>query len=270
MPFIDVCNEAHGTSLAGLTRITLNRPDRHNAFNDVMIDEMIDAFRAAGSDPGCRVVLLQAYGKNFSAGADVQWMKSMAKLSHKQNKDDAERLAELMHAVYTLPKLVVAKVQGASYGGALGLISACDIAVGIQGATFCLSEVKIGLVPAVISPYVIEAIGVRNARRYMVSAESFSCEQAKEFGLLHEVMQVEEVDDWIHTLVGKVRVNGPQATAQCKKLIQDVAHKSISEATIDHTARLIADLRVSDEGQEGLSAFLQKRQASWVTGGKPS
>lgn len=262
MEFVTVSTDS------GVTFITMNRPELHNAFNNQMIGEMTEAFRAAGGDHQCRVVVLQAEGKNFSAGADLNWMKSMAALSREQNQSDAMQLAELMHTVYTLPKMVIAKVQGASFGGALGLISACDVAFAAQGAKFCLSEVKIGLAPAVISPYVVEAIGLRNARRYMLSAEVFDAGKAHALGLIQEHYDsIESLDAAVASLAKQVAQNGPQAVAQCKQLIRDIAYQPIGDQTKILTANLIAEIRVSEEGQEGLSAFLQKRTPAWQESG---
>lgn len=252
----------------GITLITMNRPALHNAFNDQMIAELTGAFDDAAQDSSCRVVVLQAEGKNFSAGADLNWMKGMAALSQQENRDDAGRLAALMHRVYTMPKLVIAKVQGASYGGALGLVSACDIAVGATNASFCLSEVKIGLAPAVISPYVIEAIGIRQSRRYMLSAEVFKAETAQAMGLLHEVVAPEELSERVMALADLAAQNGPNAVSGCKQLIHAISRQSIGESTMDTTANLIAELRVSEEGQEGLAAFLEKRTPAWRTSGE--
>lgn len=243
--------------------ITMNRPKLHNAFNDQMILELTEAFKQAGSDDGCRVVVLQAAGKNFSAGADLNWMKSMATLTKEENRTDAMQLAELMHVVYSLPKVVIGKVVGASYGGALGLITACDIAVAASGATFCLSEVRIGLAPAVISPYVIEAMGIKNARRYMLSAEVFNAEQANAMNVVNQVVAADELDQEVMNLANLIAKNGANAVARCKQLIQDIGKASIGENSKAITAEVIADIRVSAEGQEGLAAFLEKREPAW-------
>lgn len=248
---------------SGIITISMNRPSLHNAFNDQMIVELTAAFNIAAKDSECRVVILQSEGKNFSAGADLNWMKSMATLTRNQNRDDAMRLAQLMHTVYTLPKMVIAKVKGASYGGALGLISACDVAFADSRATFCLSEVKIGLAPAVISPYVIEAMGLRNARRYMLSAEVFDAQVAQNIGVVHEVCDLSILDETVMKFAGNASQNGPEAVQHCKQLVQSIAHETIGSQTNMLTADVIADLRVSEEGQEGLAAFLQKRSPAW-------
>jgi len=251
-----------------ITFITMNRPSIHNAFDDQMIEELTGAFETAAQDDACRVVVLQAEGRNFSAGADLNWMKSMASLSREDNEIDALKLAGLMHCVYTLPKMVIAKVVGASFGGALGLISACDVAFADTDATFCLSEVKIGLVPAVISPYVIESMGIRNARRFMLSAEVFDTETAVKSGLIQGVFPTDQLDSEVVALANVAAKNGPRATAQCKQLINAIAHERIGDKTITHTAELIAKIRVSEEGQEGLTSFLEKRPPAWRVKGE--
>ena len=260
MDFITVSQQS------AITFITMNRPALHNAFNDQMIAEMTSAFLDAGRDSSCRVVVLQSEGKHFSAGADLNWMKNMAGLTREENRADAMRLAELMYTVYTLPKMVIAHVKGASYGGALGLICACDVAFAERDATFCLSEVKIGLAPAVISPYVIEAMGMRNARRFMLSAEVFNAQLATALGVVHEVCDAMEVESRIRDYAAAATQNGPNAVQQCKQLIQSIGHDKIGAHTSSVTADLIAELRVSEEGQEGLTAFLQKRIPSWRSG----
>lgn len=247
----------------GIIRITMNRPQVHNAFNDQMIQELLNAFELVEEDSECRVVVLEANGKSFSAGADLNWMKSMAKMDFNENKADAEQLAKLMNGVYHLSKPVIAKVHGASYGGALGLIAACDLAVADEGAQFCLSEVKIGLVPAVISPYVVEAIGARNAKRYMQTAEVFSAQKAHDMGLLHEVVISENLDNAVSQWAKQISGNSPKAVSAAKELINTIANKPIDADAIDFTSELIAQIRVSEEGQEGLSAFLEKRKPSW-------
>lgn len=257
MEFVVVSNQPP------VTKISMNRPSLHNAFNDQMIAELTSAFKAAAADDRCRVVILQSEGKHFSAGADLNWMRSMATLTREQNREDAMRLADLMHTVYSLPKIVVAKVKGASYGGALGLISACDIAFADSTATFCLSEVKIGLAPAVISPYVIQAMGLRNARRYMLSAEVFDAHAAQSVGVVHDVCAPTVLDEMVMNFADKVSQNGPNAVRHCKQLIQSIAYEAIGDRTNILTTDVIAELRVSEEGQEGLSAFLHKRSPAW-------
>lgn len=249
---------------SGLATITLNRPDVHNAFNDVIIERLIAAIDTCHNHKDVRVVLLQSIGKNFSAGADLNRMKSMAGLNHEENKRDAAGLARLMEKLYRLNKPVVTRVQGKSFGGALGLISCSDIVVAADNASFCLSEVRIGLVPAVISPYVVRAMGQRMASRYFLTAETFDAQQAHAFGLVHEVCGEDSLDDTVQTLVKALLNNGPQVVAKAKALVHYVAENQIDEVTIHHTTELIADIRVSPEGQEGLSAFLEKRKPTWT------
>lgn len=247
----------------GVATITLNRPDVHNAFNDSIITRFIAAIDTCHNHDDVRVVVIRSTGKNFSAGADLAWMKSMAALNHEENKKDATALAQLMEKLYRLDKPVIARVQGKSFGGAIGLIACSDIVVTETNAAFCLSEVKIGLVPAVISPYVVRAMGARIARRYFMTAEKFDAHQALAFGLVHEVCQANDLDEQVNKLITSILGNGPQAVSKAKALVQYVAETHIDPVTINHTTELIADIRVSPEGQEGLGAFLEKRKPAW-------
>lgn len=249
----------------GVAWLTLNRPEVHNAFDDVMIGQIIDALGATERDPEVRALVVRANGKNFSAGADLAWMKRMAQNSHQQNLEDAGQLAQLMERLNNHSKPTIALVQGAAFGGAVGLAACCDIVVAVREARFCLSEVKIGLIPAVISPYVIRAIGERQSRRYFITAEAFDAVTAQQFGLVHEVADsAEQLAEIADKLLAQLSRNSPQAITRAKDLIYAVSHKPIDRAVIDDTARRIADIRVSAEGQEGLSAFLSKRQPNWV------
>ncbi len=250
----------------GALRICINRPALHNAFNDHVIGLLIAAFDIAATNDQVRVVILQSEGKNFSAGADLNWMKSMAQLNLEENRQDAAELARLMHVIYACPKPVIARIQGASFGGALGLIACSDIAIATNNARFCLSEVKIGLVPAVISPYVSKAIGARAAQRYFITAEQFNADKALQLGLLHEVVNDESIDNVVNTIAETLVANGPQAVAAAKTLAHYVSDNAINDTTITYTTDLIAKIRVSSEGQEGLSAFLEKRKANWNKG----
>lgn len=247
----------------GLATLTLNRPAVKNAFNDDMIAEMTHAICACGDDPQVRLLLLRSSGSDFSAGADLQWMKSMAKMSQAENRADAEKLSQLMHRLYTCPKPTLVRVQGAAFGGALGLIACCDMAIGTTDARFCLSEVKLGLVPAVISPYVIKAIGSRHANRYFLTAEMFDAPRAAEMGLLSACCADTALDEQIQQIVSAVLRNGPQAVQEARQLIRHVEGQPIDDRLRQHTAHLIARVRVSPEGQEGLSAFLEKRTPAW-------
>ena len=247
----------------GVAFITLNRAEKHNAFDDTMIAGLTTLFKQAGSDSKVRVVVLQANGKSFSAGADLNWMKRMAEYSYEENHRDAMALATMLQTLYTLPKPTIARVQGAAFGGAVGLIACCDMAVGSKLSKFCLSEVKIGLIPATISPYVIEALGVRICKRYFQTAEVFSSRRARRLGLLSESVTEDELDGTINDIVNALLKNGPLAVAGVKSLISDVAHKPVDEALMQQTSQRIAEIRVSEEGQEGLHAFLEKRPAKW-------
>lgn len=245
----------------GVARLSLNRPDVHNAFDDVMIAELIEALNSAENDDAVRVLVLQSAGKNFSAGADLNWMRSMAEKDYQQNIDDAGELSLLMQRLDELSKPTIALVQGAAFGGAVGLAACCDMVLAQPKTSFCLSEVKIGLIPAVISPYVVKAIGERQSRRYMLTAERFFAEQALALGLVHRIVDDFEpaLAEWLDALLN----NSPQALDACKSLIANVGSRPVEASVRKHTIEAIAKIRVSDEGQEGLSAFLEKRPAAW-------
>jgi methylglutaconyl-CoA hydratase len=247
----------------GVAFVTLNKPNKHNAFDDKMIALLTDCFKQAGDDAQVRALVLGAKGKSFSAGADLNWMQRMAGYSHAENEYDAMALATMLQTLYTLPKPTIARVQGAAFGGAVGLVACCDIAIGSKLSKFCLSEVKIGLIPATISPYVIEAMGARICRRYFQTAEVFSAQRARRLGLLSESVTEEELDDTIDQIIGNVIKNGPHAVAHAKQLVREVHHQPITPELMQRTSKMIADIRVSDEGQEGLHAFLEKRPAQW-------
>ncbi len=251
------------TDARGVARLTLNRPEVHNAFNDALIAEMTKALHALNADPAVRVVLLASGGKSFSAGADLNWMRAMAGYGQAENLRDAEALGQLMHRLDSLEKPTIALVQGAAFGGGVGLVACCDIAIAATRATFCLSEVKLGLIPAVISPYVVGAMGARAARRYFLTAERFSAEEAMRLGLIHQVVEEEELDAAADRIIGDILTAGPQAVQESKALIAAVANRPVDHAIRQDTAERIARIRASAEGQEGLSAFLEKRPASW-------
>lgn len=249
----------------GIAQLTLNRPEVHNAFDDDVINQLISCLKEVSDSTAVRALILRSNGKNFSAGADLAWMKRMAQNSHQENLEDAGRLAELMERLNSLNKPTIGLVQGAAYGGAVGLAACCDIVIASAEAQFCLSEVKIGLIPAVISPYVVRAIGERQSRRYFLTAEPFSAEQACDFGLVHEVVATSELlSDAAARFTKQLRKNSPQGMHAAKELIFAVSSKVIDPAVIDDTAQRIADIRVSAEGQEGLSAFLEKRKPNWI------
>lgn len=247
-----------------VARITLDNPDKRNAFDDTIIASLTQAFENVGGDTEIRVVVLQAAGKHFSAGADLNWMRAMGQLDEQQNRDDALKLARLMQAIDQCPKPVVARVQGAAFGGALGLICAADMAVAADNARFCLSEVKLGIIPAVISPYVVRAIGARQANRYFMTAEVIPADRAQALGIAHEVAAEAELDSAVGRLVEALLSGGPAAQIACRDLIARVNDGAIDEAMLEDTAARIARLRTSAEGQEGLSAFLEKRSPNWM------
>lgn len=250
---------------SGVAELVINRPEVHNAFDDDVIAQLIGKLEAVSEDPEVRVLVLRSNGKNFSAGADLAWMKRMAKNSHQENIEDAGQLARLMKVLNDLNKPTIGLVQGAAYGGAVGLAACCDIVIAAESSSFCLSEVKIGLIPAVISPYVVRAIGERQSRRYFATAEVFTAREAQQFGLVHEVVATPELlDDACRRFVNTLRRNSPQAMHAAKELIFAVSSKVIDQDVIDDTARRIADIRVSDEGQEGLGSFLEKRKPNWI------
>lgn len=249
----------------GVATITLNRPHKHNAFDDVLIKELTELFKQAGTDNQVRVLVLAANGKSFCAGADANWMKRMAGYSFEENVADARALATMLHTLNTLPKPTVAKVQGSAFGGAVGLIACCDMAIGSKMSKFCLSEVKLGLIPATIAPYVIDAMGKRTTRRYFTTAEVFSARRARRLGLLSEAVTEEELDSTVDELIEQLLKNSPDALSAAKKLIFDIAdHNGDDEELMEKTSLRIATIRVSEQGQEGLSAFLEKRRPNWI------
>ncbi|WP_231759975.1 enoyl-CoA hydratase/isomerase family protein [Microbulbifer elongatus] len=248
----------------GVATVTLNRPEIHNAVDDDLIRQLGETFDNLARSGGVRALILASNGKNFSAGADLNWMKRMADYTEEQNRTDAATLAAMLHKLDNFPAPTIARVQGAAFGGAVGLVSCCDIAVAAERASFCLSEVKIGLLPATISPYVINAIGTRQARRYFVTAERFSAERAKEIGLVSEVVQEAELDLTVQKLVNSITDNGPNAVTMAKQLAMSMSNRVVNDELQGQTSALIAAVRVSPEGQEGLSAFLEKRAPSWM------
>lgn len=249
----------------GVATVTLDNPAKHNAFDDTIIAELTAAFTAVDKNPAVRVMVLASSGRSFSAGGDLNWMKRMASYSHEENLQDAQALAKLLHVLNFMGKPTIARIQGAALGGAVGLVSCCDMAVATERASFSLSEVKIGLMPATISPYVVAAMGQRACRRYFTTAERFSAEEALRLGLVAQVMADEEaLDTAVAALVEQLLANSPAAVAAAKKLVFEVADQVIDETLIAMTCERIADIRASAEGQEGLSAFLEKRSPQWI------
>ena len=245
--------------------VTLNNPEKHNAFDDVLINDLTMAFQSLDTNIAVRAVILSAVGKSFSAGADLNWMKRMSTYSEEENFRDAMALGELMRTLHGLSKPTIARVQGAAYGGGVGLVACCDIAVGTQAASFSLSEAKLGLIPAVISPYVSNAIGERAAHRYFLTAERFDAAEAFRLGLLHELATTDDtMDDKINDIVTALLNCGPQAIKEGKSLIAAVANRPIDADIIADTAQRIARVRASVEGKEGVNAFLEKRKAGWI------
>ena len=248
----------------GVATIWMNRPDVHNAFNEALIAELTDACRQLDADDSVRVVVLAGRGKSFSAGADLNWMRRAADASVEANLADARKLAGMLRALAELTKPTIARVQGAALGGGMGLASACDICVASTTASFATSEVKFGIIPSAISPYVLRAIGARQAGRYFQTAERISAAEAKALGLAHEVVAPEELDARVAEIVAALLVGGPKSQAAAKDLIRAVADQPVSDAVVEDTARRIAELRATPEAKEGLAAFLDKRPAAWV------
>lgn len=248
----------------GVALVWLNRPARRNAMDDRMIAELTDAFERAIDDDEVRMIVLAGRGDAFCAGADLQWMKRAREFTAQQAHEDSMRMARLLRLIHESPKPTVARVHGAAFAGGMGLVAACDIAIAGTEATFCLSEVKLGLIPAMISPYVLRAIGEARARRYFLTAEVFDAAEAYRIGFVHDIVQHEELDGRVNSLLGQLVLGGPKALAQAKQLIRDVAGRPIDDALLADTAARIAAVRASDEGQEGIASFFERRRPSWV------
>jgi len=246
------------------TEVWLNRPEVRNAFNDAMIAELTQAFAAIARDRRVRVVLLAAQGKAFCAGADLNWMRAMADYSWDQNRADAQGLADMLWTLDQCPVPIVGRLQGDCYAGGMGLAAVCDVRLASQSMQFCLSEARLGLMPATISPYVVRAMGASAARRYFVTSERFSATQAQAMGLVHEVSAPDALDASTEAMLDTLIANGPDAVRACKRLVRDVEGRPIDEALRGETARRIADIRASDEGKEGLQSFLNKRAPNWL------
>jgi methylglutaconyl-CoA hydratase len=249
------------TTIQGaIATVTLNRPDVRNAFNDETIAALTQTFTELGGSDAVRCIVLAANGKVFCAGADLNWMRRMADYSHTENVADAMGLATMLNTIYTCPKPVVARVQGACFAGGVGLVAACDAAFAVESATFCLSEVKLGLIPATIGPYVIQAMGARAARRYFVSAEVFAAGVAQEYGLVSSVCaDIAALDAAVNTFAAQCVANAPQAMAQAKRLVQDYAGYEIDAVLVEDSAQRIASVRSGAEAKAGIAAFLSKQ-----------
>jgi methylglutaconyl-CoA hydratase len=247
-----------------VARVWLNRPEVRNAFNEEVIAALTATFAELAKDEALRVVVLGAHGKAFCAGADLNWMKAMAGYSWEENRADAQKLADMLWTLDQCPVPIVGCIQGDCYAGGMGLVAVCDVLVAVEGATFCLSEARLGLLPATISPYVVRAMGQSAARRYMVTAERFSASQAHAMGMVHELATPETLNEKVDGMVRTLVANGPHAVRACKRLVRDVSGVPISEALRAETARRIADIRASEEGREGVQSFLNKRKPSWL------
>jgi methylglutaconyl-CoA hydratase len=250
----------------GLTTVTLNRPEVRNAFNDEVITELTAVFLELGKRPEVRCIVLAGNGPSFCAGADLNWMKRMAGYTREQNLEDASALARMLETIYRCPKPTIARVHGDAYAGGTGLVAACDIAVAADTVTFCLSETRLGLIPATISPYVVRAMGARAAHRWFLTAERFSAQEAHRIGYVHEVVPAEQLDAKVHEIAAALVNAGPEAVKLTKQLVHDVAEREITHSLIRRTAEGIADVRVSDEGREGIRSFLEKRKPNWLLG----
>lgn len=246
-----------------VARLTLARPDKHNAFDEPLITELSEALARVGDDDAIRVVVLAAQGESFCAGADLEWMRRAAAYDQARNLEDARALARLMHVLDTLPKPTIARVHGAAIGGGVGLVACCDIAVAGEAAVFALSEVRLGLIPSVISPYVVAAIGARASRRYFLTGERFAVAEAHRLGLVHHIAADDDLDQSVEDIVAAVLKGGPAAVAEAKDLVRRVAGGPMDAALIDDTAVRIARVRAGDEAREGIAAFLERRAPSW-------
>ncbi len=249
---------------AGVATITLSQPEIRNAFSDVVIAEITDAFAAVGQRDDVRAVVLAAEGPAFCAGANLNWMRAMADYSRAENLADAGKLAAMLDTIYRCPHPTIARVQGDVYAGGMGLVSACDMAVAVEGARFCLSEVKIGLIPATIAPYVLRAMGARAGQRYFLTGERFDAAEALRIGFVHQVVPADALDSAVDGLLKHLLSAGPAAVRACKRLVQDVAEREINAALVADTVERIADIRASAEGKEGVQAFLNKRKPNWL------
>jgi methylglutaconyl-CoA hydratase len=247
-----------------VAQVWLDRPDVRNAFNDEVIAELTEAFGTLGADGALRAIVLGGRGKAFCAGADLTWMRAMADYTWEQNRADAQRLADMLYTIYSCPLPVIGRIQGDCYAGGVGLAAACDVVVATEGVHFCLSEARLGLLPATIGPYVVRALGEQASRRYFVTAERFDALTAQRLGFVHEVCSVEALDTKVDEIAALIVANGPAAVKACKQLVKDVAGMPITDALRTETARRIADTRASDEGREGVQSFLQRRAPNWT------
>ncbi|MFN5156786.1 MAG: enoyl-CoA hydratase/isomerase family protein [Betaproteobacteria bacterium] len=246
-----------------VAEVWLNRPEVRNAFNDGVIAELTAAFRALGAEPGLRAIVLGGRGKAFCAGADLSWMARMAGYTWDENRTDAAALAEMLHTVWACPLPVLGRVHGDCYAGGVGLAAVCDVLVAAETVNFCLSEARLGLLPATIGPYVVRALGEQASRRYFTTAQRFGAPRAAALGFVHECVPADQLDAACAAIVDAWVANGPAAVKACKRLVQDVAARPVDAELRAETARRIADIRASDEGREGIAAFLGKREPGW-------
>jgi methylglutaconyl-CoA hydratase len=251
------------TRQGAVARVFLNRPDVRNAFNDAVIAELTAAFRELGADTSLRAIVLGGHGKAFCAGGDLNWMRAMADYSWQQNRADAQGLADMLWTLYTCPVPLVGRVHGDCYAGGVGLAAVCDVLVAAEGMHFCLSEAKLGLLPATIGPYVVRALGEQASRRYFISAERFGAAEAHRLGFVHELASAETIDAKVDAIVQALVANGPAAVKASKQLVKDLAGQPLTAELRADTARRIADIRASDEGREGVKSFLNKRAPPW-------
>ena len=246
-----------------VARVYLNRPEVRNAFNDGVIAELTAAFTRLGADASLRAIVLGGHGKAFCAGADLSWMRAMAGYTWEQNRADAQALADMLWTLYSCPLPVVGRIHGDCYAGGVGLAAVCDVLVAADGVQFCLSEARLGLLPATIGPYVVKALGEQAARRWFVTAERFDAARARALGFVHECVAPEALDATVDAIVATLVANGPAAVKACKRLVQDLAQRPLDAALREDTARRIADVRASAEGREGIQSFLDKREPAW-------
>lgn len=248
----------------GIATILLNRPDIRNAFNEVMISELTEAFQHAGKMEDIRVIILKGEGKSFCAGADLNWMRDVSEYSYEQNFAESFRLSECFYSIYSSPKPTIAVVHGAAIGGANGLLAACDMAVCDNETVFSLSEVKIGIVPACISLYIIKRVGEYGARELMLTGRRINGPEAENYKLVNKSLPAEQIDAYINEMVHMLQTSGPAAITHCKNLIDKVVNHIELDEALTYTAQMIAEIRASEEGQEGMAAFLEKRKPNWV------
>jgi methylglutaconyl-CoA hydratase len=244
--------------------IWLNRPEIHNAFNEVMIRELIECFEAINKMDDIRIVILRGKGKSFCAGADLNWMRDVAKYSFEQNYKESLNLSKCFFTIYTCKKPTIAMVHGAAIGGANGLLASCDFAYADDNTTFSLSEVKIGVVPACISPYVTKRVGEYGSRELMLTGRRIKGKEAEHFRLVNKSLPAEELESYVMSVIDLLRTSGPKAMSQCKNLIFNISNMETLEQALESTARMIAEIRASEEGQEGMAAFLEKRKPGWT------